>query len=417
MDFDSDFDYDRIPDYILHDAVHETLGDRNLSGGEHGSPYNFRCPICGDSKDNPHKKRGFVMYKRGWGYQCHNECGSMSFIHFLKEYHREVYRRVIFHAFDNSAKRESKYRKKQEELSQAEKSFKGKEVYQFKKGELIGILEDHPTCKIARDYCIKRKIPQKVYHRWFVCLRDKKFLDLDANGHYIYNDRGYPTGNEYGNRLIIPYYTYGGNWVQFDARDLALKSNLRYRNLEGAERELYNVDFINVNQPFFLFEGSIDSTFVRNSVAFGGTKHLLSFLKEYPHIAEHAHNGTVIWDNDEPGYDEMPTTVKLGFNWFDWRTIKPLPEFEYYIDENGERKQRVIKDMNDAVMFTDAFRTDSDGFVVLDDLKKYIRKADGAMILLTMIYGNREKMRREKNRKRNEQMKSNTKKKEIRPYF
>jgi hypothetical protein len=409
------FNFEQIPDYVLHDAVKETLGDCNLSGGTGTTPYNFRCPICGDSKKNPHIKRGYVLFKdSNWIYHCHNECGSMSFFKFLKERHNDVYRNVLFHAFDRSDWK----KKTKKVIPKQEATFKGTNIYKFQKGELIGITDAHPTAKIALNYCISRKIPKSIYSHWYVCLKDSKFIVRGPDGNYIYNDKGIPIGNEYGNRLIIPYYRYGGDWVQFDARDLNEKSFLRYRNLEGADRELYNGDFLNVNEPFFLFEGSIDSTFVRNSVAFGGTKHLMSFLNQFPHIAEHAHNGTVIWDNDEAGYDEIPKTVDLGFKWFDWRDITPLSQYQYYTDENGVMKERKIKDMNDAVMYTNKFRLDNNGFIISDDLKKYIMVSEGASILLTLIHGNREKKRKQKLKKRYEQMRIQSKRTdEIRPYF
>lgn len=415
MDVDVDFDYDRIPDDLIHDVVHETLGDRMLTGGTNGSAYNFRCPICGDSKKNPLATRGYVLYKKGWAYHCHNECGSMSFFSFLKNYHSEQYRRLIFHAFKNPSRT-----KKQvvDNRTEAEKTFNGTESYNFKKGELISIQDDHPSAKEAINYCISRKIPRLVYSRWFVCLRDNKFRDY-VDGNYVLNDKGKPTGNEYGNRIIIPYYRYGGKWVQFDARDLNPNSKLRYRNLEAAEREMYNVDFLNVNEPFFLFEGAIDSTFIRNSVGFGGTKHLMRFLKENPHILKNCHNGTVVWDDDEAGHDEMPRTSKMGFNWFDWSNIKPLPEYKYYIDKDGVQRERQIKDMNDAVLYTDAFKYDSDGFITYDSVKKYIKKADGVVssVQLMIRYGNREKKRKAKNKQIAEQMKLQAKKNEIKVNF
>lgn len=402
--------FEQIPDYVLHDAVKETLGDCNLTGGTGTVPYNFRCPICGDSKTNPYKKRGYVLYKdSNWIYCCHNKCGSMSFFTFLKEWHHDVYQDVLFHAYDRSTwkKNVKKIIPKQEE------TFKGDSIYKFKKGELIAITDNHPIANIALNYCIGRMIPKSIYNNWYVCLKDSKFKTKGVDGKYIYNDKGIPIGNEYGNRLIIPYYRYGGNWVQFDARDLNKNSFLRYRNLEGADRELYNGDFLNVNEPFFLFEGSIDSTFVHNSVAFGGTKHLMSFLTQFPHIANHAQNGTVVWDNDDAGYDEIQKTTDLGFNWFDWRNITPTKEHMYCPDGTLRR----IKDLNNAVMYTNKFKLDNNGFIILADLKKYIMKAEGASILLTLIHGNRGKKRKQERKARFEQMKIQSKHDIIQPYF
>ena len=50
------------------------------------SLYNFRCPLCGDSKKNLNKARGFLYVgKRGFNYKCHN-CGiGHTFGTFLKQ--------------------------------------------------------------------------------------------------------------------------------------------------------------------------------------------------------------------------------------------------------------------------------------------------------------------------------------------
>jgi hypothetical protein len=118
----------------------------------------------------------------------------------------------------------------------------------------------------------------------------------------------------------------------------------------------------------------------------------MKFLDQHPELKKNAHNGTVIWDNDDAGKDEIGKTVKMGFNWFEWTNIKPTEEFKY----NNDGTLRQIKDINNAVMYSDCFKLDKSGFIIFNDLKTYIRKADGAMIKLMLLYGNREKMKYEK---------------------
>lgn len=402
----SNFDDSRIPDSVLHDAVLQALGNCELESIKNGTEYQFHCPICGGHTKNRNNKCGYV-YTDKWKYKCYNGCGSMKFTSFLKKEHPELYKKVIFHAFDNK-KREYKKAIK----TKAEKTYNANNLYKFKKGELIELTnETNPIAKKALDYCISRHIRPAVYKKWFVCIRDDSFKDRDSNGNYIRNADGKYLGNEYGNRIIIPYYRYGGKWIQFDARSLDEYSLLRYRNLENADRELYNIDFLNVNEPFFLLEGSIDSTFIKNSIAFGGTQHLMKFIEQYPELRQHAHNGTVIWDNDDAGRDEIEKTVKMGFNWFEWTDIKPTTQFKY----NSDGTLRIIKDINNAVMYSDCFRLDKNGFIVYDDLKTYIRKADGAMIKLMMLYGNREKLKYEKQRQ--SKLIITKKNKQTTPYF
>jgi hypothetical protein len=390
------FDFDRIPDYVYHDAVDEVLGDdaNMLTGGDGTAPYHFRCPICGDSTTKKFKKSAYVLFDKGqWTYQCFRTCGTMSFITFLKDYHESTYKQVVFHGFANKKKGDHK-KKKVDSRSDAEKTFVITGSSVFKPGELVKMDSPHPLAQQALAWCKSRKIRSEVYNKWFICLKDEKFLNVDSESNPIYGDTGYPTGNEYGNRIIIPYYKYGGRWSQFDARDLNPKSLLRYRNLKGAERQPYNIDWLDTTRPFFLLEGAIDSTFIHNAVGFGGTKYLKQLIEDRPDILANAHNCTVIWDNDEAGYDEMPWTIKLGFNWFNWSKIKPLPEFAY--ERDGSERQ--IKDINDLVMYTNLIRRDSNEFIIYDDLKKYIELAKGGIIKTTMLYGNRDKMRRERNR-------------------
>ena len=66
-------------------------------------------------------------------------------------------------------------------------------------------------------------------------------------------------------------------------------------------------------------------------------------------------------------------------------------------------------------MYSDCFRLDNKGFIVFDDLKNYIRKAEGALIKLTLLYGNREKKKYEK--KQLNKIKIATKNKQTIPYF
>jgi len=401
----SNNDFEEIPDYVFHEAVSDTLGGQGLEGGTGTKPYNFRCPICGDSKKNSNLKRGYVLHEAGrWTYVCLNECGYMSFISFLKKFHPDAHRKLCF----NGLKGRKSQKKATDTRTDAEKSYKASDSYCFKKGELVNVYDTHPTAKIALDYCISRKIPESIYEKWFVCIRDTKFHDRNSDGSFILNDKGFPLGNEYGDRLIIPYYRYGGTWIQFDARALSDSAFLRYRNLEGAERQMYNIDWLDTSKPFYLLEGSINSCFIKNSVAFGGTKHLMQFLKQFPQIMQNVHNGVFIWDNDDAGKDEMIKTIKMGFKWFDWSGVKVNPEFKFKPDGS----LRTLNDINDIVRFGNDFIVDADGFLQIDCLKKYIKESDGG-ILVTMMYGDREKMRKEKVKKIFDEMHKKRKPKEV----
>ncbi len=49
-----------------------------------GDLYNFRCPLCGDSKKHKNKARGYVYpLKADMNYKCHNCGASSTFSNFL----------------------------------------------------------------------------------------------------------------------------------------------------------------------------------------------------------------------------------------------------------------------------------------------------------------------------------------------
>ena len=62
--------------------------------------YNFRCPICGDSKKNKTKTRGYLYtIKADVNFRCHNCGASMTFSNFLKEIDPIVHKQYVFERF------------------------------------------------------------------------------------------------------------------------------------------------------------------------------------------------------------------------------------------------------------------------------------------------------------------------------
>ena len=66
--------------------------------------YNFRCPICGDSKKNKNKARGFIyQVKNDTNFKCHN-CGvSKSFYNFLREIDPVAHKKYVYEKFKKIA--------------------------------------------------------------------------------------------------------------------------------------------------------------------------------------------------------------------------------------------------------------------------------------------------------------------------
>ena len=62
--------------------------------------YNFRCPICGDSKKNKSKTRGYLYaVKTNVNFKCHNCGASMSLNNFLKTLDPYIHKQYTFEKF------------------------------------------------------------------------------------------------------------------------------------------------------------------------------------------------------------------------------------------------------------------------------------------------------------------------------
>ena len=63
--------------------------------------YNFRCPICGDSKKNPNKKRGFIFSTPNncTQYRCYNCKTFTTFSKFLESQYPKIHERYVLERY------------------------------------------------------------------------------------------------------------------------------------------------------------------------------------------------------------------------------------------------------------------------------------------------------------------------------
>lgn len=354
-------DYSDIPAGVYDGIIREMYGDYNLK--DRKDHYEFVCPVCGDMRF-PNKRKAWI-YKDTWKYICFKCPCSMPFAKYLKETEPEMYKRLLHSAFGSIPEKPRHVEKKQEELRPETQP-----GLPFMPGEIIPITSNHPLARAGLDLCRSRKIRPEVFEKWFVCLEGDQFRWRDQFGRYIINpDTGRPRGNEYRNRIIIPFYRFGGSWGQFDARAIDPTNPRRYLNFAGAKRIAYNIDFIRVDRPFYILEGTIDSTFIPNSIAIGGTEHLDSILMDNPQLMQNKQNAIFIWDNDNAGRDARMKTCRAGCKWFTWEGITE-------------------KDVNGEVMHGTAFPLDANGFVKQEVIDSRTRDAAGSEILFMLKYGN-----------------------------
>jgi hypothetical protein len=220
---------------------------------ETSSYLNGSCPICHEGDSWGKKRRLFYFLHDDYLY-CH-KCGrSWTPYFWIKEVSGMSFKEI------------------KEELKDYDYDFKYKliidkiEEKQFElpllPGECVNLKDDlqikyfsnYPVVDIALNVCKQRRLFTAINSpkTYYVCLNDKF----------------------HGNRLIIPFYNSLGKVEYYISRKL-LESDTKAKYLIkfGSDKPVFNIDKIDENFPYiFIFEGQIDSMFVKNGVAISGVK-------------------------------------------------------------------------------------------------------------------------------------------------
>ena len=212
--------------------------------------YNFRCPICGDSKKHKNKARGYIYsHKADMNFKCHNCGASSSLSNFIKTLDPVLYKQYIFEKFkDRNTGKGSVYE---------EPKFDFKKPVFKKKLDLPRASE----VEIANKYLLKRGLdPTKFYFtdkfREWVNTKKKTF-------DYIKKDES---------RIIIPMYDENKTLIGFQGRSLGPNS-VKYITVMLNEEapKIYGLDTIKTEKPIYIIEGPFDSSLIENSVAMCGS--------------------------------------------------------------------------------------------------------------------------------------------------
>ena len=211
--------------------------------------YNFRCPICGDSKKNKSKTRGYLYaIKANVNFKCHNCGSSMSLNNFLKTLDPTVHKQYAFEKFKDGHTGRN--------FVVEEPDFKF-EAPKFAPKVNLPRASEIPTAKL---YLEKRGLdPNKFYYtdkfKAWVNTLVEKFDNIE------YDEP----------RIIIPLI-YENQLIGFQGRALGPNS-VKYITIMLQENapKVYGIDKINEKEPIYIVEGPFDSHFVDNAVAMAGS--------------------------------------------------------------------------------------------------------------------------------------------------
>lgn len=274
------------------------------------SSYNFKCPLCGDSKRNKSKQRGYLYSRNGeWFFHCHNGCPGRHFKWFLKHINPVLYQDYVL---DNFNRLDSK-----EKPEPIKKAVPVAEQF-FKKLPKISSLSPlHPV----KQFIVARQIPTDFHHQLFFCKTFKAFTNQ------LIPDK-FEEGLKDESRIVIPI-TRNGNIVGFQGRAIG-KSDAKYITIvldEEFSPLIFNYDNVNWNEKHYIFEGVFDSIFVPNSLAVCGS----GLLRAVQRLNKPKNNSVLCFDNEPrnvANIDQMKKAVLSGFR------ICVMPDTHKFKDVN-----------------------------------------------------------------------------------
>ena len=222
--------------------------------------WNFSCPICGDSKKNLLKARGYV-YKKGNNlfYSCKN-CGiGTSLGKLLENVDGSLYKEYVLERYKSGESGFSNFKEPTFNVPSPRFDKLDKPKI-FEHAEFCSNLSSEHFCLA---YLKNRQIPKEFYSQLLFTSHYKKFIDalVPNHGKKLIDDA----------RVIIPFYDVYNNLIAVSGRALETSDKtLRYitiRTTDSEEKLVFGMDRVSVHEPVRVVEGPLDSLFIKNCVA------------------------------------------------------------------------------------------------------------------------------------------------------
>lgn len=233
--------------------------------------YNFRCPICGDSKKNKSKTRGYVYPSKDNNallYKCHN-CGiSMSAKNFIRYLDEETFKQYNLEALkENHKPIQNIYESKIEKMPIQRKD-------RFEPLKKLKKISQLKSTNAVKKYVVQRQIPTQYHHELYYVTRFMEWINKILPEKFTREQLSMDEP-----RLVIPFIDENG--VVFGVTGRSFKKNsLRYITIMFDEEhsKVYGLNHINKIDTVYFTEGPLDSLFLSNAAAFAGSDGTLDHL-------------------------------------------------------------------------------------------------------------------------------------------
>lgn len=245
--------------------------DTGLSGLERqGRKWNARCIVCGDSKKSRHKKRFWVLPPKGnLAHRCYCfNCGyDESFRFFLKTHFPDIHKRYF----------KSKFRAGMRRIDVSKESVEKTKCINVTKSEILSKrVCEFPTDHASHRFFHERKLP-KIW---------KKYLLYTDNFREWINSKipgKFDSVSDSDARIVIPFFTVDRRLFAVAGRALDKAARPRYITIKFDEDhpKIFGLERADFSRRVYVFEGQLDSLFIPNSLAMGGSISNVKKLLEY----------------------------------------------------------------------------------------------------------------------------------------
>lgn len=262
---------------LFHDVTFATRLSSRLDGFKNtgNNQFNFRCPLCGDSQKSTRKARGYLFpgVKQNSNrlfFKCHNCNESMPFDVFLARVDAALAQEYKMGRFrDAPIDLESSVKTSNPKTPENTVSKSLIDKWDFE--HVFEKIENLPNNHFARDYLIRRKIPQDIIKSDLWYTSDfKHALEFAAEKYGLpISDNTISKMRANDARIIIPFKV-GDKIVGFQGRSLDPKNLVRYITIkiDPYASKVYGLHRLDTTKEnIYVFEGPFDSMFIPNSIA------------------------------------------------------------------------------------------------------------------------------------------------------
>lgn len=240
--------------------------------------FNAECPVCKEGKSAGRSRRLFYFPHKQYFF-CHNCSKSWKPFEWVKEVTTLTVPEIIKRNNEKSGEI-TKYTKLNK-VTPLSANFVIPDLpessIELTDPTQVEFYKDNKFVKLALEYCQSRRLltATNTCKRFFLSLEDKV----------------------HKNRLVIPFYGDSNKVVCYQTRSLTKQQFPKYLTKFG-EKELFGINNIDSEIPYvFVFEGPIDSMFVKNGVAMASLSPTEKQLQQLSNLF--GYEQIYVFDNDK----------------------------------------------------------------------------------------------------------------------